>query len=297
MIATSRKLSAEPKPRHMVTAPVKRLARSVLGPAQINESDIARVALRRRRGVMLDVGAHYGSSLAPFASDGWSIHAFEPDPANRAKLEAAFGRHPNVIIVPKGVSDEPGKRPLFTSGESSGISSLSPFTESHRSTTTVEITTLRDYMAEAGIKAVDFMKVDVEGFERNVLKGYDWTIKPDIIVLEFEDSKTLPLGYSWKDLADELVTRGYQVLVSEWFPIERYGVGHRWRRFGGYPTELVDPNAWGNLIAAKNLDRVTSAADRALTRIKFRQRADRLSGVFQRLDSGESSRRSWSKKS
>jgi FkbM family methyltransferase len=269
-------LYAEPKPRQTVTAAVRRLARISLGPAQLNEADIARAALKNRRGVMLDVGAHYGSSLAPFASDGWSIHAFEPDPANRAELEAAFGRRPNVTIVPKGVSDEPGKRPLFTSGESSGISSLAPFTKGHRSATTVEVITLRDYMAEAGITTVDFLKVDVEGFERNVLKGYDWAIKPEIIVLEFEDSKTVPLGYSWKELADELVTRGYQVLVSEWFPIERYGVGHHWRRFARYPTELADPAAWGNLIAATNLDQVTSAADRALTRVKIRQRAERI---------------------
>lgn len=262
----------------MVTAAVKRLGRRLLGPAQINESYIAHAALKlkKRRGVMLDVGAHYGSSLAPFASDGWSIHAFEPDPANCAELEAAFGQRPNVTIVPKGVSDEPGKRPLFTSGESSGISTLAPFTEGHRLAATVEVITLRDYMAEAGITAVDFMKVDVEGFERNVLNGFDWAIKPEIIVLEFEDSKTVPLGYSWKDLADEVVTRGYQVLVSEWFPIGRYGVGHQWRRFGRYPTELADPNAWGNLIAAPNLDQVTSAADRALTRAKLRRRAERL---------------------
>lgn len=259
-------------------ATIKQIARRALGPAQINESYIARAALntKRRRGVMLDVGAHYGSSLAPFARDGWSIHAFEPDPANRAELRAAFGRRPNVTIVPKGVSDEPGRKTLFTSGESSGISSLAPFTEGHESDATVDVITLRDYMAEAGIAAVDFMKVDVEGFERNVLKGYDWTIKPLIIVLEFEDSKTVPLGYSWKDLADELVTRGYQVLVSEWFPIERYGAGHRWRRFGRYPTELTDPDAWGNLIAATNLDQVTSAADRALTRVKLRQRLERI---------------------
>ena len=71
------------------------------------------------------------------------------------------------------------------------------------------------------------MKIDVEGFERNVLDGYDWAVRPDLIVLEFEDSKTVPLGYSWKDLADGLIDRGYQVLVSEWFPIERYGGSHR----------------------------------------------------------------------
>ncbi len=45
------------------------------------------VTRERAPGVMVDVGAHYGSSLRPFAKDGWRVFAFEPDPANRQKLE------------------------------------------------------------------------------------------------------------------------------------------------------------------------------------------------------------------
>ena len=97
---------------------------------------------------MLDVGAHYGDSLAAFARDGWSIHAFEPDPANRRELESAFGGRPNVKIVPKAVSDAPGELSLYTSDESSGISSLAPFTPGHAFAATVEVITLRDYLAE-----------------------------------------------------------------------------------------------------------------------------------------------------
>jgi FkbM family methyltransferase len=254
----------------------KDTARRLLGPSQIDESQIAHSALRHRHGTMLDVGAHYGHSLAPFAGDGWSIHAFEPDPANRAELEAAFGDVANVTIVPKGVSDRPGTLPLFTSAESSGISSFAPFTAGHAASGSVETVTLRDYLAEAGIDRVDFMKIDVEGFELPVLRGYDWAIKPELIVLEFEDFKTVPLGYCWQELAEELVARGYEVLVSEWFPVERYGgADHAWRRFSRYPTELLDTRAWGNLIAAPALDRVTPAARNAVRRSRVRRGVER----------------------
>jgi len=255
---------------------MKRLAKWVVGPAQINESYIAHAMLRPRQGLMLDVGAHFGSHLAPFADDGWSVHAFEPDPGNRAELSAAFGRYPNVTIVPKGVSDRPGEVPLFASEESTGISSFTPFTEGHEAIATVEVLTLRDYLAETRITRVDFLKIDVEGFERNVLNGYDWAVKPDVIVLEFEDSKTVPLGYSWTDLAGELVSRGYQVLVSEWFPVEHYAGDHKWRRFAPYPTKLEHPDAWGNLIAAASLEEITAAARRALARMRLRRGLGRL---------------------
>lgn len=254
----------------------KRLAKRIVGPSEINESFIAYAVLKGRRGVMVDVGAHFGSSLEPFAEAGWSVHAFEPDPNNRTKLEEAFGHHGNVTIVPKGVSDEEGQAPLYGSSESTGISSLTPFTEGHEPVGLIELTTLSDYLRSAGVGEIDFLKVDVEGFERNVLRGHDWSVKPEVVVVEFEDSKTIPLGYSWKDLADELVSRGYEVLVSEWFPVERYGTSHRWRRFARYPTELEHPDAWGNLIAARSLEAATSAGRRAVMRARVRRGIEKV---------------------
>lgn len=255
---------------------VKRLAKRVIGPAQIDESQIVHAVLKEHRGVMLDIGAHYGDSLAPFAADGWDVHAFEPDPANRARLETRFGEDSNVRIVPKGVSDAPGQLPLYTSDESSGISSLAPFTASHKPTATVEVITLHSYLTASGIAAVDFMKIDVEGFERHVLRGFDWAVRPNMIVLEFEDSKTIPLGYDWKDLADELLGHGYEILVSEWFPVQRYGTAHTWRRFARYPTELAHPDAWGNMIAADSLSAVLPTAKRVAMRYRIRKRVERF---------------------
>ena len=42
-------------------------------------------------GTMVDVGAHFGGSLAPFLHADWRVLAFEPDRMNRAALTAAFG--------------------------------------------------------------------------------------------------------------------------------------------------------------------------------------------------------------
>lgn len=99
---------------------------------------------------------------------------------------------------------------------------------------------------------MDFLKIDTEGFDYFVLKGFPWDrsgLKPGIILCEFEDSKTRPLGYDWKVMADFIQSKGYQVYVSEWFPIEKYGVSHRWRGIKKYPAELEDHEGWGNLVA------------------------------------------------
>jgi len=86
-----------------------------------------------------------------------------------------------------------------------------------------------------------------------VLKGIPWeSLRPRLILCEFEDKKTLPLGYSYHDLAKYLLERGYHLIVSEWKPIKRYGEKHDWRGFYPYPHKLQTPKAWGNLIAARD---------------------------------------------
>jgi FkbM family methyltransferase len=206
---------------------------------------------------MIDVGAHHGSSLKPFAELGWQVIAFEPDSNNRRLLENAFSGCKNVIIDPRACSDQiQPEVTLFTSPISSGVSGLSAFLESHQAAEKVSVTTLANAMQEYGIteKQVDFLKIDTEGFDLMVLKGYPWElpVHPDVILCEFEDTKTLPLGYDFHHLANYLVGKAYKLVISEWYPVKEYGAIHRWRRFTTYPCELADPQGWGNIIAVKD---------------------------------------------
>ena len=253
----------------MVNIPsrLRRELKACLGP--LDESLIVFDALGQRRGLMLDVGAHHGNSLTPFAAAGWHVHAFEPDSANRAYLVRHHGDSPHVVIVPCAVSDEPGKMTLYTSAESTGVSSLVPFTSGHQPAEEVEVITLADYLGQLQAPRVDFLKIDVEGYEQHVLDGYDWAIKPRAIVLEFEDRKTVPLGYNWRDLADRLHGLGYMVMVSEWYPPVRYGVEHRWRRFATYPCDLADSHATGNLIAFQDVSLMRLRAALTISRLRL----------------------------
>jgi len=202
-------------------------------------------------GVMLDVGAHHGSSLRFFANDGWDVHAFEPDPVNRADLEQRWSGHTNVHIDPRAVSESiQTNLPFFRSEESTGISSLSAFRSTHEVSNYVDTTTVADYCADHGITHIDLLKIDAEGHDLFVLKGVPWDrIKPEVVVCEFEDSKTIPLGYRFDDMAGYLAARGYVAYVSEWHPVRRYGITHDWRGLQQYPCKIDNPSGWGNLIA------------------------------------------------
>lgn len=211
-------------------------------------------ALLPKAGVMFDVGAHTGTALKPFAAEGWRVIAFEPDPTNRRELHKFVDAMPNVTVDPRALSDQPAQDVSFyASEESTGIGSLRGFTEQHREVTRVDVTTLAQALTEHNISAVDFLKIDTEGYDLAVLKGLPWEqVQPRIVVCEFEDSKTKPLGYDFHTLAQFLTDQGYTVLVSEWHPIIRYGIVHDWRRLVPYPCHLSSTTAWGNLIAFRD---------------------------------------------
>jgi predicted O-methyltransferase YrrM len=141
---------------------------------------------------------------------------------------------------------------------STGISGMLAFHESHKLVGTVDVTTVEDIVAVNNIEHIDFLKIDVEGYDFSVLKSVPWDrITPEVIECEFEDAKTKCLGHSWKDICEYLVEKGYTVYVSEWHPIIRYGIRHDWCQLIRYPCELADSHGWGNLLAFKNDPGVT----------------------------------------
>jgi len=210
----------------------------------------------KQSGFMVDVGAHHGGFFVPFAKNGWKVIAFEPDSKNRKILFEKYGNAQNVQIDPRAVSNEQKAQvTLFRSDISDGISSLSAFHPSHRPVEQIEVVTLASFLTQTGfsdLRTWDLLKVDTEGYDLFVLEGVPWdTVSPRMIVCEFEDPKTKSLGYGFDDLIKFLGEKGYQMIVSEWYPIKKYGEVHRWRRFIQSPYELHTLKAWGNIIAVK----------------------------------------------
>ena len=244
--------SVESEASTAVTSAYPRSAEASLDETEVVSRIFAEVSGPGR--VMIDVGAHYGSSAKYFADLGWTVHCFEPDPANREKLLKKFGTSATVTVDPRAVGEiaETG-RSFYKSAESTGISSLNPFRDSHEEAGKVDITTVADVIQDRGLKRIDFLKIDVEGWDFAVLKGVPWdTMKPEVVECEFEDAKTIKMGVTYRDIANFLVEKGYTVYVSEWHPIIQYGIKHQWYRLKSYPCDLASDQGWGNLVAFLN---------------------------------------------
>jgi FkbM family methyltransferase len=203
---------------------------------------------------MIDVGGHTGGSSRAFAKKDWSIFAFEPDPKNRRVFTKNLGHMKNVVLDARAIGEKAATGvPFFTSKESSGISGMLAFRDTHEQTTTVNVTTIAQIIKENSLERIDFLKIDAEGYDFSVLKGVPWGIvDPNVIECEFEDAKTNHLGHNWRDICNYLMSHGYSVYLSEWHPIVRYGISHDWHTLKKYPCELNDENAWGNFLAFKD---------------------------------------------
>lgn len=128
--------------------------------------------------LVVDAGANLGwytLLLDRLGSGRLSVHAFEPDPANRALLErnAALNAAGHVTINDIALSDRAGEATLHRYRDiNRGKHSLRPLERSVDSVV-VETATLDGYLERRGLDDRDIwlLKIDVEGAEPEVIRG------------------------------------------------------------------------------------------------------------------------------
>ena len=204
-------------------------------------------------GTAIDVGVSVGAVSEQFLNMGWKVVGFEPDLDNPNKSTAIkkLKSNKNFKLDSRAVSDVSGEElTFFTSPLSEGIASIHAFHPSHEESHKVSTVTVNDYIKDNNIESINFLKIDTEGNDLNVLRGIDFTInKPDMILCEFDEFKAKTTGSDFNTLVNLLASSGYKVLVCEWYPIIIYGQRHKFNCMYLHPSKLRKENAWGNLIA------------------------------------------------
>lgn len=143
--------------------------------------------------IVLDIGAnmgYYSLWMSKFTGIKGLVIAFEPDNNNFINLEKniILNNLGNQIVAEKKAVNDESVVISFTinlDGENH-IASLNN-SQSHR----IDSIKLDDYFAEKNIKRIAYLKVDVEGFELNVLKGCSKALRNktvDLIQLEINET-------------------------------------------------------------------------------------------------------------
>ena len=137
------------------------------------------VDVRVRRGdVVIDAGSWIGDFAAYASEKGASVYAFEPlDPAF-GYLSRTAELNPNVVPVKKGLGDENTHSSIFCDSCNTGANSfLKNMCVGQATATAVETVRLDDFVRENALPRVDFIKADIEGYERYMLMGAQETLK------------------------------------------------------------------------------------------------------------------------
>lgn len=125
--------------------------------------------------VVLDIGANIGVTARLFARRAGWVHAFEPSPRALRLLRA--NALPNILVHPIALSDFDGVA-RFEERHDLDLSSFSD------QGIVVSVRTVDSFLLQP-----DFIKVDVEGFEQQVLRGARETLKRSpVIMFEALDS-------------------------------------------------------------------------------------------------------------
>jgi FkbM family methyltransferase len=131
--------------------------------------------------LVFDIGSHVGDRIAAFRSLGARVVAIEPQPAAFRWLKLRYGRDAHVTLVQAAVGDAPGTLTLHLNLANPTISTASEeFIASAQgargwegqnwdAVVEVPCLTLDELIARHGVPV--FAKIDVEGFELNVLQG------------------------------------------------------------------------------------------------------------------------------
>jgi FkbM family methyltransferase len=169
---------------------------------------------------IFDVGANRGC-WALTASDlfpGATIHAFEIVPETYGRLTENCGSREKIVCHNVGLSDTGGATTVFFSPEKSGLATCVPNVAEQLCNyrplnIEAELTTGDVFCAEKGIKTIDFLKIDVEGYEHKVLKGFEGMLREgNIKIIQFEYGLiNIETHFLLKDFYDYLKVFGMKI--------------------------------------------------------------------------------------
>jgi len=152
----------------------------------------------KKADIIFDIGGYKGDTAAFFAyhvGESGKVFSFEPTKVNYSCLQKNIKDNNLERIVEihnVGFSDIPATM------KATSIDSGAPwsFIDSGKGDEDVKITTIDTFVEENNLDKIDFIKMDVEGFEEKVIRGGCKTLK------KFNPSLVIPLYHKTSDLTE-----------------------------------------------------------------------------------------------
>ncbi|MGQ0456758.1 MAG: FkbM family methyltransferase [Hyphomicrobium sp.] len=172
--------------------------------------------------LVFDVGAHVGDRVSSFRRLGARVVALEPQPLLYRTLRLIHGRDPAVALLKVAAAEQSSERVLLVNTSNPTVSTLSdafiagakgrPGWEEQTwdAAQSVCAIPLEEIVRRYGAPA--FIKIDVEGFESDVLRG----LQSPVAALSFEFTTIArDVGLACLDRVQEIGAYGFDIALGE----------------------------------------------------------------------------------
>lgn len=228
---------------------------AIVSYAQTHEDVLLWRALHSvNRGFYVDVGAHDPTTLSvtrTFYDRGWRGINVEPNPLYAEKLRK---ERPRDVTLEVALGHSPGMATFYEFGDTGLSTMVKEIADEHlrvgfkATELRVPVMTLAAVTDDLGDQQVHFLKIDVEGYERQVLLGANFRkLRPWIVLIEAVRPMTsIPSYTAWESL---LLESGYEFVyfdgLNRFYTSEEHA---NLRKYFCVPVNICDPFRDGEVV-------------------------------------------------
>jgi FkbM family methyltransferase len=187
-----------------------------------NKQDYFEIALLKKhihkKDVVLDIGANigfYAVILSDIVGPQGMVHCFEPDIQNYKHLKKNTGKHSNIIINNKAVGSKTEKIKIYTS-KNLNVDHRTYKPEVYDKEIEIDAININDYLNQN--PKVDFIKMDIQGFEMQAIKGMQTILEKNEnikLISEFWPYGLKKAGSSVTEYFNFLINNGFNCYLIE----------------------------------------------------------------------------------
>ncbi len=171
----------------------------------------------KKNDLILDIGAHIGIFsvfASKFADDG-KIYSFEPTPENFKILKEnlEFNKIKNIVLINKAVSSKNEKREIILCDANTGGHSFFKIGNDYSKKIKIQTISLDKFVKENKIYQIDFLKMDCEGAEYEILFSCSKEVLRMIkkISMEYHNLNDYYNGFNLKNFLEK---NGFKVIMK-----------------------------------------------------------------------------------
>jgi len=197
--------------------------------------------------ILVDIGAHKGESIKLFSKNFIikKIISFEASPINfeflKKKIDENKKKYNNTEIVLENIALGAENKIIefnqFNESSSSTIKDINKESKYYKrkfrlinflnnkktfQKIKIKVLKLKDYIEKNNIKKIDFIKIDTEGYEFEILLGLENKIKlVDIIMFEHHYDNMIKKGYTFENINKLLIKNNFNKIYKSRMPFRK----------------------------------------------------------------------------